>query len=104
MPGDPAAKLPECPQRHFNAGQRTRLFSIGALFFFSLGFRLGTLPAQRVADNNATYQQLRGLLPGGEVITVKDFELKRDAATFTFSSGRFAFYGQVNGKVTGAVF
>src|SRR3984957_13826870 len=81
---------------------RSRLFSL-ALIFLLFGC-LGTLPAQRAANANATYQQLRGLLPGGEVITVKDFELKRDAATFTFSSGSFAFYGQVNGKVTGAVF
>lgn len=65
---------------------------------------LGVLHAQRAANSNAYYQQLRGLLPGGEVVAVKDFELKRDAATFTFHSGSFAFYGQVNGKVTGAVF
>ena len=34
----------------------------------------------------------------------KDLVLHRDAATFTFRSGSVAFYGQVNGKVTGAVF
>jgi peptidase M1-like protein len=81
---------------------RVRLFSLASLFF--LAGCLGTLPAQRVANANAIYQQLRGLLPGGEVITVKDFELKRDAATFTFHNGSFAFYSQVNGKVTGAIF
>jgi len=81
---------------------RTRLFSL--VFIFLLAGCLDALPAQRAANANAIYQQLRGLLPGGEVITVKNFELKRDAATFTFSSGSFAFYGQVNGKVTGAVF
>lgn len=64
----------------------------------------GTVQAQRAPNANAYYQQLRGLLPGGEVIAVKNLELKRDAATFTFRSGSFAFYGQVNGKVTGAVF
>lgn len=81
---------------------RVRLFSLASLFL--LAGCLVTLPAQRAANANATYQQLRGLLPGGEVIAVKDLELKRDAATFTFSSGSFAFYGQVNGKITGAVF
>jgi hypothetical protein len=60
--------------------------------------------AQRAPNANAYYQQLRGLLPGGEAVTVKDFVLKRDAAEFTFNSGRFAFYAPVNGKVTGAVF
>jgi hypothetical protein len=65
---------------------------------------LGVARAQRPANANAYYQQLRSLLPGGEVITVKDLELKRDEAVFTFKSGSFAFYGEVNGKVTGAVF
>jgi hypothetical protein len=60
--------------------------------------------AQRAPNANLTYQQLRGLLPGGEAVTVKDFVLKRDAAEFTFNSGSFAFYAPVNGKVTGAVF
>jgi hypothetical protein len=62
------------------------------------------LTAQHPANTNPFYQQLRALLPGGEVIAVKDLELRRDAATFTFRSGDIAFYGQVNGKVTGAVF
>ena len=56
------------------------------------------------ANANAVYQQLRGLLPGGAVITVKNLEIKRDAAIFTLRSGSVAFYGEVNGKVTGAVF
>lgn len=50
------------------------------------------------------YKQLRGLLPGGDAIAVNNLELRRDAATFTFRRGDFAFYGEVNGKVTGAVF
>lgn len=62
------------------------------------------LRAQRAPNTNAYYQQLRGLLPGGEAITVKDLVLQRDAATFTFRSGSFAFYAPVKGKVTGAVF
>jgi hypothetical protein len=60
--------------------------------------------AQRAPNANAYYQQLRGLLPDSEAVTVKDFVLKRDAAEFTFHSGSFAFYAPVNGKVTGAVF
>lgn len=60
--------------------------------------------AQKAPNANAFYQQLRNLLPGGEVIAVNNLALKRDAAIFTFKSGSFAFYGQVNGKVTGAVF
>jgi hypothetical protein len=64
----------------------------------------GTMAAQHAANSNAVYQQLRGLMPGTDVITVKNLELRRDAAVFTFTQGSFAFYGEVNGKVTGAVF
>jgi hypothetical protein len=38
------------------------------------------------------------------VVTLKDFELKRDAATFHLHSGTVCFVPPVNGKVTGAVF
>jgi hypothetical protein len=62
------------------------------------------LRAQHPANANANYQKLRGLLPGGEVIAVNNLELRRDAGVFTFSHGSIAFYGEVNGKVTGAVF
>jgi hypothetical protein len=75
---------------------------IGALVF--LAICCATLHAQHPANTNSYYQQLRGLLPGGEVIPVNNLELRRDAATFTFRSGGFGFYGEVNGKVTGAVF
>ncbi len=60
--------------------------------------------AQRPPNSNSYYQQLRSLLPGGDVITIQNLELKRDAATFTFKQGTVTFYGEVNGKVTGAVF
>ncbi len=79
-----------------------RVISISVLCF--LVSCLGLARAQRPANANSYYQQLRNLLPGGDVITVKDFELKREGAAFTFHSGSFAFYGEVNGKVTGAVF
>jgi Peptidase family M1 domain len=62
------------------------------------------LKAQHPGNTNSYYQQLRSLLPGGEVIAVNKLELHRDAATFTFRRGNFAFFGEVNGKVTGAVF
>lgn len=74
-----------------------------AVLLLCLG-SFATLTAQRPANANSSYQQLRALLPGGEVVTVHNFELKRDAATFTFSDGSFDFYGEVNGKITGAVF
>ncbi len=69
-----------------------------------LAFHAAGLDAQRAANSNADYTQLRNLLPGGEVVAVSNLELHRDAATFTFRHGSFAFYGEVNGKVTGAVF
>jgi hypothetical protein len=76
-----------------------------ALFLAILGVSCAMcVSAQRAANSNAIYQQLRGLLPGGEVVTVSNLELHRDAAVFTFRSGGFAFFGEVNGKVTGAVY
>jgi hypothetical protein len=65
---------------------------------------LVTLHAQRAANSNAIYQQLRGLTPGSQVIAVDDVELRRDAGIFTLRHGSLAFYGEVNGKATGAVF
>jgi Peptidase family M1 domain len=50
------------------------------------------------------YQQLRSIGLGGEAVNVKDFELKRDAATFHLHSGTVCFTAPVQGKVTGAVF
>ena len=75
-----------------------------ALLSLLLAASCAALNAQHAANANATYQQLRGLLPGSDVIAVNDLKLSRDAATFTFSRGDFAFYGEVNGKITGAVF
>ena len=75
-----------------------------AVFVFFFVACMATLHAQHPGNSNAYYQQLRGLMPGGEVIAVNNLVLHRDAATFTFRRGSFAFYGEVNGKVTGAVF
>jgi hypothetical protein len=60
--------------------------------------------AQRAANSSPFYQQLRTLLPAGDVIQVDNLEIHRDAAVLSFAHGDFAFYGEVNGKVTGAVF
>lgn len=54
------------------------------------------------ADGN--YQQLRNIALGSEAVTVNNFTLKRDAATFQLNSGTVCFLPPVNGKVTGAVF
>lgn len=54
------------------------------------------------ADGN--YQQLRNIALGSKAVTVNNFTLKRDAATFQLNSGTVCFLPPVNGKVTGAVF
>jgi hypothetical protein len=90
-----------------SSGSRSVLIHVRAfslLFAFLLPPCGLTLQAQRAANGNAYYQQLRGLLPGGEVIAVSNLDLHRDAAIFTFRHGNIAFYGEVNGRVTGAVF
>jgi hypothetical protein len=72
---------------------------------------LATRPAEvkpsgppHTPNQNFYYRQLRQLLPSGQAVTVSNLTLKRDAAIFTFASGTFTFYGEVNGKITGAVF
>ena len=62
-----------------------------AFFAILLLHSTAALRAQHPANTNAYYQALRGLLPGGEVIAVSNLELRRDAATFTFRHGNFAF-------------
>ena len=83
---------------------RSRCPLVLCLVLFVAALGSASLEAQRPPNSNAYYQQLRNLLPGGEVIAVHHLELKRDAAVFTFESGDISFYGEVNGKVTGAVF
>lgn len=55
-------------------------------------------------NSDAVYQQLRHIGLSGDAVSVSDFVLKRDAGTFTFQRGAFAFVAPVEGKVTGAVF
>lgn len=81
-----------------------RVRTLSGLFVFFLAFTCAALHAQHSANSNATYQQLRDLMPGNDVITVSNLVLHRDAAVFTFKSGNIAFFPPVNGKVTGAVF
>lgn len=66
-----------------------------------------TLSAQAVTpgpNSDPTYQALRNISLGGEAISLSNFDLKRDAATFHLRSGTVCFVTAVNGKVTGAVF
>jgi hypothetical protein len=61
-------------------------------------------PAPNAPNSDPTYQQLRNLTLGGEAVSVHNFDLKRDAATFHLRSGTVCFVTPVQGKVTGAVF
>ncbi len=60
--------------------------------------------AEQSPNTNALYHQLRSLLPNGAMIPAENLVIKRDAATFTFTHGEFALFGEVNGHITGAVF
>jgi hypothetical protein len=60
--------------------------------------------AQNGANSDPTYQALRNLTLGQESVTVNNFDLKRDAATFHLRSGTVCFAAPVQGRVTGAVF
>lgn len=58
----------------------------------------------RAANANVLYQALRTRTVNGPAFTVHNLSLKRDAGVFTFSDGTFYLYGEVGGRVTGAVF
>lgn len=64
-----------------------------------------TLHAQATSAGNAhpLYKELRGLSVGTEAYQVSDFELVKDAATFTLT-GTLYMLPPVQGKITGAVF
>ena len=56
------------------------------------------------ANSDPVYQQLRNDTLSGEVASVQNLTLQRDATTFAFRTGKFYFLSPVNGKITGAVF
>ncbi len=56
-----------------------------------------------LANSDRNYVALRSAMPGPSY-RVKNLVLKRDVATFTFSSGTFSFLPPVLGRVTGGVF
>jgi hypothetical protein len=79
-------------------------FVASIAFAISLNVSTSLLHADQQPNSNATYRQLRSLLPAGPSVRVENFTLKRDAGVFTFAHGDFVFFGEVKGKVTGAVF
>jgi hypothetical protein len=78
------------------------LFSLGGVAVF-VPFT-STVHAQNAPNSDPNYQALRNVALSGESVTVSNFDLKRDAATFHFRSGNVCFTAAVQGKVTGAVF
>ncbi len=85
-------------------------FRLHALRLLVLVCLLAVIPlaqasdAPATANSDPTYQQLRNLGLGGEAVSVNNFTLKRDVATFHLRSGTVCFVSPVQGKVTGAVF
>jgi hypothetical protein len=76
---------------------------LSLLFFVTAAFAVENA-APPAPNSDPTYQQLRNIVLGGEAVAVKDFTLKRDAATFHLYSGTVCFVAPVQGRVTGAVF
>jgi len=60
--------------------------------------------AAHTANANGIYAALRTDAPTGDGISVENFTLQREGATFHFIKGSFYFYAPVNGRITGAVF
>jgi hypothetical protein len=61
-------------------------------------------PAPVGPNSDPTYQALRNIKLGTDAVTVENFVLHRDAATFHLRNGTVCFVSAVQGKVTGAVF
>ncbi len=79
-------------------------FVVSCALFTLFAILIPTVASGQQPNANQMYQQLRNLRAGGEVVQVSNLTLTRDAAVFTFTSGTIAFYPEVNGKDTGAVF
>jgi hypothetical protein len=77
------------------------LFAILSLSASVLVFGQAPQPAP---NSDAIYQQIRGIHIGDEAVTVSNYDLKRDAATFHLRAGKVCFLTAVQGKVVGAVF
>ena len=78
-------------------------FAVVSLFPGLSPLKAQTAPAAG-PNSDPVYQQLRNVSLGSEAVSVKNFELKRDAVTFHLQSGSVCFVAPVQGKVTGAVF
>jgi hypothetical protein len=87
-----------------SASRRIRLLVLVCLSAFSLPIHAIEPATPMVPNSDPTYQQLRNLSLGSEAVSVNNFDLKRDAATFHLRSGTVCFVASVQGKVTGAVF
>ena len=81
-------------------------FVFAILLVVALSLAGPVVSAQNAAGPNsdATYQALRNLTLGSESVSVSNFTLTRDAATFNLHSGTICFAAPVKGRVTGAVF
>ncbi len=94
---------------------RTRVFAVCLVLLLaaiSSGQELAQRPQGPAApvgtpplpNSDPVYLQLRKVGIGTEALTVNNVTLKRDAGTFTFTSGTLCFLAPVEGKITGAVF
>jgi Peptidase family M1 domain len=75
-----------------------------ALVFAASVSNAQSTPARAGPNSDPVYRQLRNITVGTESVSVANFVLKRDAATFHLHSGTVCFVPPVNGKITGAVF
>jgi hypothetical protein len=81
-----------------------RAGALACLLVFSSSAFAVENAAPPAPNSDFTYQQLRNIGLSSEAFAVKDFNLRRDAATFHLRSGTVCFVTPVQGKVTGAVF
>src|SRR5207253_10322133 len=98
------AVLPRARRPPFRKKSNVLLSLAVVCLFAASSTSYGQTPPAAGPNSDPLYQQLRNIGLGGESVTVSNFELKRDAATFHLHSGTVCFAAPVNGKVTSAVF
>jgi hypothetical protein len=88
----------------YDLGGPVRRFTVSLILVCLFSFFAVADQPPVAPNSNPTYRRLRDIAIGSETLSVNNFVLKRDAATFTFHQGTFSFLTPVNGKVTGAIF
>ena len=86
------------------SSSRLVVLAFAAISLGAPGLNAQTALAPAGPNSDPTYQKLRNITLGSESVSIRNLDLKRDAATIHLHSGTICFLAPVEGKVTGALF